>query len=130
MKSMFSIVRRLGAVVAAFALIAASVFAQPASADTFTVKMGTDTGMLAFEPSTITIKSGDTVKWVNNKAFPHNVVFEASAPESVQKHSHKQLAAAPGQEFVETFDGVESGTYTYYCVPHRGAGMAGKIIVE
>ncbi|MGK7905903.1 MAG: plastocyanin [Synechococcus sp.] len=130
MKSMLSFVRRLGALVAAVALVATSILAQPAAAETYTVKMGADNGMLVFDPSTLTIKSGDTVKWVNNKAFPHNVVFEASAPESVQKHSHKQLAAAPGQEFVETFDGVEPGTYTYYCVPHRGAGMVGKIIVE
>ena len=130
MKSMFSTLRRLGALVAAFALIAASFFAQPAAAETYTVKMGADNGMLVFDPPTLTIDSGDTVKWVNNKAFPHNVVFESSAPESVQKHSHKQLAAAPGQEFVETFDGVEPGTYNYYCVPHRGAGMTGKIIVK
>ena len=127
---MLSFVRRLGALVIAVALVATTLFAQPASAETYTVKMGADNGMLVFEPSTLTIKSGDTVKWVNNKAFPHNIVFDASAPESVQKHSHKQLAAAPGQEFVETFDGVESGTYSYYCVPHRGAGMVGKIIVE
>jgi plastocyanin len=25
---------------------------------------------------------------------------------------------------------LEAGTYDYYCEPHRGAGMVGKVIVE
>ena len=37
------------------------------SAKTVEVKLGTDAGMLAFEPSTVTISTGDTVKFVNNK---------------------------------------------------------------
>lgn len=48
----------------------------PASAETYKVKMGTDTGMLQFQPSDLTIKAGDTVEWVNNKLAPHNVVFD------------------------------------------------------
>ena len=37
------------------------------SAKTVEVKLGTDAGMLAFEPSSITISTGDTVKFINNK---------------------------------------------------------------
>ena len=132
MNSVISAVRRLGMLAVAAVLVVTTmlVSAQPASAETHVVKMGADSGMLVFEPSTLTIKQGDTVKWVNNKAFPHNVVFDSKAPEAVQAHSHKSLAAAPAQEFVETFDDVEPGEYSYYCVPHRGAGMVGKLIVE
>ena len=106
-------------------LIAASFFmtVNPALAATYEVKMGTDTGLLKFEPETITIKSGDTVKWVNNKMSPHNVSFEDTSLES-----HKQLVFSPGDSYETTFP--NSGTYTYYCEPHRGAGMVGKIIVE
>ena len=46
------------------------------SAKTVEVKLGTDAGMLAFEPSTVTISAGDTVKFVNNKLAPHNAVFD------------------------------------------------------
>jgi len=46
------------------------------SAKTVEVKLGTDAGMLAFEPSTVTISTGDTVKFVNNKLAPHNAVFD------------------------------------------------------
>ena len=41
-----------------------------AQAATVEVKLGTDAGMLAFEPATVTIKAGDTVKFVNNKLAP------------------------------------------------------------
>ncbi len=54
------------------------------AADT-TVKLGADSGDLAFVPATVTVKSGDTVTWVNNVGFPHNVVFdEDEVPVSVR----------------------------------------------
>ena len=93
------------------------------NASTVEVKLGTDAGMLAFEPSTVTISAGDTVKFVNNKLAPHNAVFEGH-----EELSHADLAFAPGESWTETFD--SSGTYDYYCEPHRGAGMVGKVIVQ
>lgn len=95
----------------------------PASAETVSVKMGADNGLLAFDPPTVTIKAGDTVKWVNNKLSPHNVVVDGH-----QELSHKALAFSPGESFEATFN--DPGTYSYYCEPHRGAGMVGKVIVE
>ncbi len=95
----------------------------PAAADTHEVKMGTDTGMLKFQPETITISEGDTVKWVNNKMAPHNVVFSDD-----KVKSHKQLVFSPGDSFETTFK--EAGEYSYYCEPHRGAGMVGKVVVQ
>ena len=93
------------------------------SAKTVEVKLGTDAGMLAFEPSSVTISTGDTVKFINNKLAPHNAVFDGH-----EELSHADLAFAPGESWEETFDTV--GTYDYYCEPHRGAGMVGKVIVE
>jgi plastocyanin len=98
--------------------------ASPAAADTVTVKMGADSGMLAFEPSTVTIKAGDTVKWVNNKLPPHNIIFEGDAANK----SHDQLMFSPGESYEATFEAP--GTYSYYCSPHRGAGMTGKVVVQ
>jgi plastocyanin len=97
--------------------------ASPASADTVTVYMGSNGGQLVFDPKVVTIKVGDTVKWVNNKAFPHNVVFDGHA-----ELSHKKLAQKPKAELESTFN--EAGEFSYYCSPHRGAGMQGKVIVE
>jgi plastocyanin len=44
-----------------------------------TVKLGADSGALEFVPKTLTIKSGETVNFVNNAGFPHNIVFDEDA---------------------------------------------------
>ena len=41
--------------------------------------------------------------------------------------SHEDYLNAPGESFSVKFD--TAGTYGYYCEPHQGAGMAGKITV-
>lgn len=92
-------------------------------AKTVEVKLGTDAGMLAFEPSTVNLSVGDSIKFVNNKLAPHNAVFEGH-----DELSHPDLAFAPGESWEESFS--EAGTYDYYCEPHRGAGMVGKVVVK
>ena len=46
------------------------------SANAATVKLGADGGGLVFDPANLTVQAGDTVEWVNNVGFPHNVVFD------------------------------------------------------
>ena len=93
------------------------------SAQTVEVKLGTDAGMLAFEPNTVNISPGDSVKFINNKLAPHNAVFEGH-----EELSHADLAFAPGETWETTF--TDAGTFEFYCEPHRGAGMVGKVVVE
>lgn len=113
-------------------LIAVSVLfvaADIASAATVTVNMGASTGApLAYEPKTVTISAGDSVKWVMNKLGPHNVIFD-KVPAGVDARaiSHSALASKSGSSFTVTFD--TPGTYSYYCTPHRGAGMVGTVTV-
>ena len=119
---MFSMLR--SAITACFAFLLVLVLGVASvQAKTVEVKLGTDAGMLAFEPSTVTISSGDSVKFVNNKLAPHNAVFEGH-----DELSHPDLAFAPGESWEETFS--TAGTYNYYCEPHRGAGMVGKVVVQ
>ena len=117
--------KKLTLLLSALLLVVTSFFfnVNPAAAETYEVKMGSDNGMLQFVPSTLTVKAGDTVKWVNNKMSPHNVVFDDSSLKS-----HKQLVFSPGESYETTFK--EAGEYAYYCEPHRGAGMMGKIVVQ
>ncbi|MDJ0528279.1 MAG: plastocyanin/azurin family copper-binding protein, partial [Microcystis sp. M53600_WE12] len=72
--------KKLGLLVATLVLVVSSFFFNTASAaaETFTVKMGGDAGTLQFDPPALTIKAGDTVKWVNNKLSPHNIVFDSA----------------------------------------------------
>lgn len=125
------VLKRIALLVPVVMLVLGPIFlsAAPASADEVIVKMGADNGMLAFQPSKVEISAGDTVKWENNKLAPHNVVFDkAPAGAEAAKFNHKQLAFNPGETFTATFD--TPGEYTYYCEPHRGAGMVGTIIVN
>jgi plastocyanin len=42
--------------------------------------------------------------------------------------SHEDYLNAPGEEYTAKFD--TPGEYGYYCEPHQGAGMAGKVVVN
>ena len=96
-----------------------------------TVKLGADSGALVFDPASVTIKAGDSVTFKNNAGFPHNIVFDEDAvPEGVKADalSHEDYLNAPGETY--TVKLTTPGEYGYYCEPHQGAGMAGKIIVQ
>ncbi|NJN85829.1 MAG: plastocyanin [Leptolyngbyaceae cyanobacterium SL_7_1] len=138
MKLIAQISRSLSLALLTMVLVVGSflMVASPASAETFTVKMGADNGMLAFEPANLTVHAGDTVKWMNNKLPPHNIVFDDKQVPGADKAlagklSHEQLMFSPGESYEVTFsEDMPTGAYSYYCAPHRGAGMVGKITVE
>ena len=138
MKLLAANLQRIGLAFCAIFFFVSSffVFVDSAAAETYTIKLGSDRGMLAFEPSKLTVKPGDTIKWLNNKVPPHNVVFDkmknpAKSADLAKALSHKQLFMSPGQNFEITIPtDAPAGEYTFYCEPHRGAGMVGKVIVE
>jgi plastocyanin len=72
-----------------------------------------------FNPQTITVKSGETVTWINRDDEPHTVV-------SVEKQFKKSTALDTDQEF--TITAGAPGTYTYFCSVHPK--MTGTIVVE
>ena len=75
------------------------------------------------DSASTTINAGDSVHFVNNMLPPHNVVVEDH-----DELSHEALAMMPGEEFDITFS--EVGDYTFWCGPHKGAGMIGTIHVN
>ena len=138
MKSTFFSLRRLkGLLVTLFCcLFSLAIISPDALAETYTVKMGSDNGSLVFQPAIVTVKQGDVVQWVNNKLPPHNIIFDSSkipaeASQMASTISHPQLMIKPGETYeLSISENLVPGEYDYYCVPHRGAGMAAKIIVE
>jgi plastocyanin len=138
MKSIAATLRRLSLALLTVIVIFGSfaVFTPTASAETYTIKLGTDRGLLQFEPKKLTVKAGDTIEWKNNKVPPHNVVFDAKKNPTknaalAKSLSHKKLLMSPGQKVTTVIPAdATPGSYTFYCEPHRGAGMVGKIIVE
>lgn len=176
--------------VAQFAGVAASSLLLTAAANAATIKLGSDSGALVFEPAAVTVAAGEEITFVNNAGFPHNIVFdedEVPAGVNTEAISREDYLNAPGETYVSwSRAGAESkrrlarlarpparallpspprrpddrsrarpffpplslaplppphtnsqkvklsekGTYSYYCEPHRGAGMQGKITVN
>jgi len=72
----------------------------------------------AFNPPTLTVKSGEKITWINRDDEPHTVV-------SVEKQFKKSTALDTDQEF--TITAGTAGTYTYYCSVHPK--MTGTIVI-
>ncbi len=73
----------------------------------------------AFNPPTITVKSGETITWINRDEEPHTIV-------SVEKQFKKSPALDTDQQYTVTAGAP--GTYSYFCSVHPK--MTGTIIVE
>ena len=121
----------------------AGTAAAPATGTVHTVNMVGDAQGYRFEPANLTIKPGDTVKWVMVSGGPHNVAFDAADPE-VTAAKAALVAAMPNQagelsspmftqpneEYTVVFANVPAGAYDYNCTPHLAMGMKGVLTVQ
>lgn len=71
----------------------------------------------AFNPATLTVKVGATVKWANQDETPHTVTSDAGDWDSGE--------LSKGQSFNHIF--TQTGTFTYHCAIHPS--MKGTIVV-
>jgi len=69
-----------------------------------------------FQPEEITIKSGETVTWINKDSVKHTATGD----------TFDSGLLAKDESFQQTFD--TAGTYNYICTPHPY--MKAKVIVE
>lgn len=91
----------------------------PSSSNPPSNSLNVDISNFQFSPSTITIKTGQTVTWTNKDSTQHTITSDSGS----------ELASAilsPGQTYSHTFD--SSGTYSYHCSFHPG--MKAKVIVQ
>ncbi len=89
---------------------------------------------LRFIPAHLTLKVGDTVTWKNVGTVAHTVTAD---PDKAQDRANAALPSgvrpwdsgniAGGKSWSRKFDAP--GEYTYFCVPHEGAGMVGRLTV-
>jgi plastocyanin len=75
----------------------------------------------AFDPSTLTVKTGTAVTWVNQDSAPHIIVSDTGSPAAFSSDS-----LSTGASYKFTF--TQAGTYTYHCSIHLS--MKGTIIVQ
>jgi plastocyanin len=127
---------------ASAATTAAAGTAAPITGQIHEVKMIGDDKGYRFEPSSITIKVGDGVKFVNVSGGPHNVAFDSTAipaGAAAQLGANMPNAMAPLQSnflmqpnevYTVSFAGVPAGTYTVHCTPHLAMNMKGTITVQ
>jgi plastocyanin len=87
-----------------------------------------------FVPATVTIKAGQSVKWVNDDAATHTVTTDPSqvaneddvqTPRGAKPFNSNSVGK--GKSFEQKFE--VPGTYQYACAPHEGDKMVGKVIV-
>jgi plastocyanin len=82
-----------------------------------------------FEPATVTVKSGDVIRWtltsgVHNASFP-----PAKNPSGATLPKATPYLQAPGQTHDMPVD-LPPGEYHFQCDPHAMLGMVGTLIVE
>ena len=81
-----------------------------------------DSTNLRFNPSTVTLNEGDTLRFVwGGQALPHNSVEENGVFDSGDPE--RDL------DFGHVFDYDSAGTYNFFCEPHESVGMLGSVTV-
>jgi len=83
-------------------------------------------GRLRFDPESFTVSAGDTVLW-EWASGGHNVSPDVQ-PDGADWPGDDDTLYSSGHTHVHTFD--VTGTYEYFCQPHRSSGMRGSFTVE
>jgi plastocyanin len=107
------------------------------------VKMtGNGSTKAGYEPSSLTIAPGTTVRFVNVSGGPHNITFwqdsvpagAATALNANMKNTVDNLSGpfltSPNESYDVSFANAPKGTYKGYCTPHLTLGMKIAIKVE
>ena len=104
------------------------------------VKMVGDDKGYRFEPTDITIKSGDGIRWTMVSGGPHNIAFQnvsaagrsqlaANMPNQISDLSSPMLLNA-SEKYEVSFAKVPTGKYEYICTPHIATNMRGSVTVQ
>jgi plastocyanin len=107
------------------------------------VKMtGNGTNRAAFEPSSLTIAPGTTVRFINVSGGPHNIAFwsdsipaggaaalSAGMPETID-NLVGAFVTQPNAHYDVSFANAPAGAYKGYCTPLLTMGMKIAITVQ
>lgn len=94
---------------------------------------------LRFDPETVTIPVGTTVRWINASAMPHTATGDPEQnpiaatnpdyvvlPDGAEPWGSELLQ--PGETYAHRF--ITPGEYHYICIPHVMSDMRGTIRVD
>jgi plastocyanin len=84
-----------------------------------------------FEPANVTVKKGDTVRFITDGKTVHNVSFPpAENPgKSNLPPSPGPYLTTPNQNY-DVVANMDPGTYNFHCDPHVTMGMKGVLTVQ
>ncbi len=117
-------IRKLGVLTLAASLLLPALGA----AETFVVEMRTVSGVPSFVPADLTIRTGDTVEWVNmDLQLEHATASGTGSADPDYGFEWQSPLLGYGEAYQHTF--FEAGTYEYFSVPHEFEGMFGVVRV-
>jgi plastocyanin len=83
-----------------------------------------------FEPANITVRRGDTIRWINDGGAAHNASFPpAENAGAANLPGPGPYLTTAGQTY-EIQVSMDPGTYNYQCDPHALMGRTGTITVQ
>lgn len=88
-----------------------------------TVEMVTEDGNYYFDPVGLHVEAGTTVTFENVAGTHNSVSYADRIPDGAS-----EWKTPLGETAEHTFE--ISGTYDYYCQPHKSFGMIGRIVVD
>lgn len=122
---------------------AAAGTALPITGKTWEVKMVGEGNSYKFDPTDLTIKAGDGIKFTVVSTPPHNVAFDpALIPADVKgqldanmgPNKIGELSSALllniGESVTISFAGIKPGRYEFRCTPHLAMNMKGTVTVK
>jgi plastocyanin len=114
----------------------------PPPPTTHDVRMVQEGQTYRFQPASLTIRSGDRVRFINVSGGPHNASFDpatvpaaakaalsAGMPNQIQELWGPLLTEA-NASYTVSFANVPAGHYQFFCMPHMAMGMRGHITVQ
>ncbi|MFB6266663.1 MAG: plastocyanin/azurin family copper-binding protein [Halodesulfurarchaeum sp.] len=97
------------------------------------IGMYTEGGAYYFDPIGLFVEPGDTVRWILESGVHTATSYSPTNPgANVQRIPdaaepwNSGTISQPGASYEYTFE--VSGTYDYYCIPHKSLGMVGRVV--
>jgi plastocyanin len=106
------------------------LFSAPLFAETTVVQMTSVDFTPRFVPSEITIRPGDTVRWINVDPFliDHSTCSGMGSADPVAGAVWNSGILRSGEWFEHTFE--EAGDFGFFSIPHEFEGMFGTVKVS
>ncbi len=106
------------------------------------IEVDRDRDRYGFDPARITVKPGDVLRFRVGSGAPHSIVFDSTGMTAADRSALNEaitdrmsllsgpLLTSEGQVFELWVPRLSSGTYRFYCLPHRAYRAEGEMIVD